>query len=289
MKDEELTLKLKRKLPKNRTFEQIKRHYEVEKSIAGKLKRAKREERKAIFSVMYDELFAKVTDHPRLSKRENEQKVRASNRQKLPLVKKYLSDFTVFLEFGSGGCHFASEVCKHVKQVYAVDISDQRGELFNAAPNFELIVYDGYNLDMEDSSVDVVFSDQLIEHLFDGDVEDHFKLVKRILRDKGLYIFRSPHAFFGPQDISKYFSDEPEGFHLKEWTYSEIEKILKKLNFTSWQGLWRVNRKMIKKYVKFPFCYFITVEAVLKHLSKKPQRIISRGFLPVKMVMIAVK
>ncbi len=284
-----MTLKLKRKLPKNRTFEQIKRHYEVEKSIAGKLKRAKREERKAIFSVMYDELFAKVTDHPRLSKRENEQKVRASNRQKLPLVKKHLSDFTVFLEFGSGGCHFASEVCKHVKQVYAVDISDQRGELFNAESNFELIVYDGYNLDMEDSSVDVVFSDQLIEHLFDGDVEDHFKLVKRILRDKGLYIFRSPHAFFGPQDISKYFSDEPEGFHLKEWTYSEIEKILKKLNFTSWQGLWRVNRKMIKKYVKFPFCYFITVEAVLKHLSKKPQRIISRGFLPVKMVMIAVK
>jgi len=289
MKDEELTPKLKRKLPKNRTFEQIKRHYEVEKSIAEKLKRANREERKAIFPVMYDELFAKVADHPRLSKRENKEKVLAANRQKLQLVKKYLNDFTVFLEFGSGDCHFASEVCKHVKQVYAVDISDQRGKLFNAAHNFELIVYDGYNLDLEDSSIDVVFSDQLIEHLFPGDIEGHFKLVKRILRDKGLYIFRSPHAFFGPQDISKYFSDEPEGFHLKEWTYSEIEKILKKLNFSSWHGLWRINRKMIKKYVKFPFCYFKTTEAVLKHLSKKPQRIISRGFLPVKMVMIAIK
>jgi len=289
VKDEELTTKLKRKLPKNRTFEQIKRHYEVEKSIAEKLKRANREERKAIFPVMYDELFAKVTDHPRLTKRESEQKVRAANRQKLQLVKKYLNDFTVFLEFGPGDCNFASEICKHVKQVYAVDISDQRGEFFNAAPNFDLIVFDGYNLDLEDSSVDVVFSDQLIEHLHPGDIEGHFKLVKRILRDKGLYIFRSPHAFFGPQDISKYFSDEPEGFHLKEWTYSEIEKILKRLNFSSWQGLWRVNRKMIKKYVKFPFCYFITAEAMLKRFSKKPQRIISRGFLPVKMFMIAVK
>ena len=288
MKDEELTRKLKRKLPKTRTFEQIKRHYEVEKSIAEKLKRANKEERKAIFAVMYDELFAKVPDHPRLTKRENAEKVRAANRRKLQLVKKHLSDSTVFLEFGSGDCFFAAEVCNYVKHVYAADISDQRGKSFDAPHNFELVVYDAYNLDMEDSSVDVVFSDQLIEHLDADDVVVHFRLVKRILRDKGLYIFRSPHAFFGPHDISKYFSDEPEGFHLKEWTYSEVEKILKRLNFSSWQGLWRVNRKMITEYVKFPFFYFTAAEAMLKRFSKKPKRFLSRGFLPLKMVMIAV-
>ncbi len=282
-------MKLKRRLPKDRIFEQIKNHYEVEKSIAERLKNSSREERKAIYAGMYDELFAKVTDHPRLKERANNERIQASNIQRLELVKKFLNDLTVFVEFGPGDCNFSFEVSKYVKKVYAVDISDQSGRNNNIPTNFKLIVYDGYNLNMESNSVDVAFSDQFIEHLHPDDAEYHFELVKRILRDNGVYVFRSPHAFFGPHDISKYFSDEPQGFHLKEWTYSEIEKILKKVNFTSWGGYWRVNKKISKEYVKIPFCYFKAAEVMLKNLPKKPQRSISRLFLPMKLYMIAVK
>lgn len=279
----------KRRLPKDRMFEQIKNHYEVEKSIAERLKNSAREERKAIFANMYDELFAKVTDHPRLKEKENNEKIQASNIQKLKLVKKFLNDLTVFVEFGPGNCNFSFEVSKYVKKVYAVDISDQRGRNYNIPTNFELVVYDGYNLNLEDNSVDVAFSDQFIEHLHPEDAEYHFQLVKRILRNNGRYVFRSPHAFFGPHDISKYFSDEPQGFHLKEWTHSEIEKILKKVNFTSWHGYWRVNKQLNKKYAKIPFCYFKVAEVLLKNLPRKQQRFISRLFLPMKLYMTAVK
>lgn len=282
-------MKLKRRLPKDRTFEQIKNHYEVEKSIAENLKSSDREKRKTIYPFMYDELFAKVADHPRLTLSENKEKILAANKQKLKLVEKFLNDSIVFVEFGPGGCNFAYEVCKYVKMVYAIDISDQRRKNCKIPPNFKLIVYDGYNLALEDSTADVVFSDQFIEHLHPEDTEYHFRLAKRILRENGLYIFRTPHAFLGPHDISKYFSDEPEGFHLKEWTYSGIEKILKRLNFTSWSGYWRINSQINRKYVKIPFAYFNVVEAMLNNLAKKPRRALSRLFLPLKIYMIAVK
>lgn len=281
--------KLKRKLPRDRRFDQVRKHYEVEKSIAAKLKKADREERKKLFPVMYDELFAKVPDHPRNKARKSVDEIQSSNRQKLQLVKKHLNESAVFVEFGPGRCHFALEVCKYVKKVCAVDISDQRAEKLYVPANFELIIYDGYNLDIESNSVDVAFSDQLIEHLHPEDIEDHFQSVKRILRKDGLYIFRTPHAFFGPHDISKYFSDEPEGFHLKEWTYSEIEKILKRVNFTSWDGFWRINKKLNKKHKKIPFCYFKMAEAMLRRFPIKPRRFLSRLFLPLQLRMIATK
>jgi len=281
--------RLKRKLPRDRTFEQLRNHYEVEKSIAARLKNAGREERKKLFPVMYDELFAKVPDHPRNKARKSADEIESLNKKKLQLVEEHLDDSTIFVEFGPGDCHFAFEVCKHVKMLFAVDISDQRAEKINIPANFKLMIYDGFNLDIESDSVDVVFSDQLIEHLHDEDVEDHFQLVKRILRNGGLYILRAPHAFFGPHDISKYFSDEAQGFHLKEWTYSEIGEVLKKLNFRSWNGFWRINRKLNKKYIKIPFCYFKTVEDMLRGLPKKPRRFLSRLFLPLQLHMIAAK
>jgi len=166
-------MRLKRRLPKGRTFDQTENHYKVEKSIAAKLKQSDREERKTIYPVMYDELFAKVTDHPRLIVRDNEEKIQAANRRKLQLVEKYLNDSIVFVEFAPGDCNFAFEVCKYVRMVYAVDISDQRGRNCRIPANFKMIVYDGYNLGMEDNSADVVFSDQLIEHLHSEDTEYH--------------------------------------------------------------------------------------------------------------------
>jgi SAM-dependent methyltransferase len=283
------SMKLKRKLSRDRTLEQVRRHYEAESSIAAELKEANREQRKKLFPVLYDELFAKVPDHPRNKPRKGADEVRASNRKKLQLLKGHLNNLTVFVEFGPGDGHFSSEVCKHVKKVYAADISDQRLEKLHVPANFEFIIYDGFDLDIESDSVDVAFSDQLIEHLHPEDIEDHFRLVKRILRNGGSYIFRTPHAFFGPHDISKYFSDEPEGFHLKEWTYSEVEEILKRVSFTSWDGFWRINKELNKKYVRIPFCYFKTAEAVLEWLPKKPRRFLSRLFLPLQLYMIATK
>jgi len=274
----------KKHLPSDRSFEQIKKHYEVEKAIATRLKKANREERKIIYKTMYDELFKQVPDHPRVKRRENPKIAALENQRKFKLIKKFINKSIVFVEFGSGDCRFAMDICKHVSFVYGVDISDQRGQFDNALNNFELIIYDGYNLEMQENSADVVFSDNLIEHLHPDDTKLHFQLVRNILKSQGIYIFRTPHRFSGPQDISCYFSDEAEGFHLKEWTYSEIAKILMSLKYSSWSGYYYA--KGIR--IKMPFVYFIIIENIICVIPSYLRKIISKYFLP-NITILAVK
>jgi hypothetical protein len=117
----------------------------------------------AIYRTMYDELFAKVPDHPRLTRRSSKEQTRIANAEKMSLV-------------------------------YAVDISDQRGISPASTANFNFIVYDGYRLeDIPAGTVDVTFSDQLIEHFHPGDLELHLSLSLRLLRS-GAAMYSEPLA-----------------------------------------------------------------------------------------------
>ena len=264
-------MKLKRSLPPNRSFEQIKNHYLVEKSIAKRLKESSRKERKLIYATMYEELFSKVPDHPRLTQRKSEQLTANANKDKFSLVSRFLDKSDVFAEFAPGDCRFAIEVAKHVKYAYGIDISDQRNPTDSVPDNFKLIVYDGYNLnEIESNSIDIIFSDQLIEHFHPEDTKLHFELAHRILKVGGKYVFRTPHSLTGPHDVSQYFSDEPECFHLKEWTYIEIKTMLMDLKYSDFCTHWRA--KGID--LRMPYNYFAMCEQVLGLIPKRYRYII---------------
>ena len=150
-----------------------------------------------------------------------------------------------------------------VKRAYGVDISDQRNPSDVFPHNFKLIVYDGYDLSAVPSdSMDLVFSDQLIEHFHPEDTRLHFETTLRILKPGGRYVFRTPHAQTGPHDVSKYFSDVAEGFHLKEWTYAELALLLKEIGYSSFRS-YAYRRG---KAVRLPLGYFFSVEKVLSKL-----------------------
>jgi len=176
-------MKLKRPLPPNRSLEQIRNHYLVEKAIAERLKRANREERKLIYTTMYEDLFRQVPDHERLTQRKDERATLIANKPKLELVSPFLSKSAVFAEFAPGDCSFSIEIAKYVSFVFGIDISDQRSNSNSVPYNFKLIIYDGYSLDqMKEASVDLVFSDQLVEHFHSEDTRLHFEMVYRILK-----------------------------------------------------------------------------------------------------------
>lgn len=274
-------MKLLRKLPAGRSAESLQNQYLVEKGLADKLKCADREERTRIFSTMYDELFSKVPDHSRLKRRRSEELTRQKNESKLTLVRKELNPTTVFLEFGAGDCRFAMEVAPLVKTAIAVDISDQRENNRPVPENFSLITYDGYNLNaIADGSIDIVFSDQLIEHLHPEDTAEHIKLVRRILKNGGKYIFSTPHAFTGPHDISKYFSFEPQGFHLKEWTYLDLRALLLQHGFSHVHAL----KSVFGSTVAMPYAYVGTCERVINLFPKVSRRFLAGCTLPVPCV-----
>jgi SAM-dependent methyltransferase len=281
----EVNSKLRRPLPSGRSYARILHHYLVEKEIAGRLKRADRDERRKIYAGMYDELFARVPDHPRLTGVRDPDSLAAHNRKKFALVERFVNPETVFVEFAPGDCTFAYLVCGRARTVIGVDISDQSAKALTAPENFTLHVYDGFRLDLADGCADVVFSDQFIEHLHPDDADLHFQLVHKLLKPGGSYIFRTPHAFHGPFDISAYFSDVPEGFHLKEWTYAELKDRFRALGFSSWRG----GLKRKERYRELPVGLFAGYEKLIGRLPQGARRISARALLPRHIYFRAVK
>ncbi|MGC8744460.1 MAG: class I SAM-dependent methyltransferase [Verrucomicrobiia bacterium] len=258
----------------NRTPERLRHHYEVERELANKLRNSTRKERTELYKTLYDELFKRVPDHPRLTRREAPESLAWAVEARLSILKPLLNEKHTFLEFAPGDCRLAIEVAKYVKQVYAVDISDQSGNLQDKPQNFKLIVYDGYNLDLPQESVDIAFSYQFLEHIHPEDVDLHLKLAFKILKKNGAYLLSTPHAFSGPHDISVYFSDIPQGFHLKEWTYSELFTAAKNAGF---------NKMLIYRFGKLVRCGFLnwlnlSLESAIGRLPVKLRKKISNRF-----------
>jgi SAM-dependent methyltransferase len=249
-------------VPANRTYESVLNHFEVERAIARRLMTADRQARKQIYSSMYDDLFAQVPDHPRLTRRGDQQLTERMNRRKMKLVQPFVQADGNFLEFGAGDCRFSFAMCQLANRVFAVDIADQIGPDVERPTNFELVIYNGYDLTLPDGSISTAFSDQLIEHLHPDDTEHHFRMVHRILVPGGVYIFRTPHRLTGPHDVSRYFSEQAEGFHLKEWTYSELAKLLEQIGYRAIKAYWFGRDQL----VRVPITAFRVTEAAMSQL-----------------------
>lgn len=205
-----------------RSEAQLLNHYLVEKELADQVRGSSREERQALLPKVYQELFARVPDHPRLHRRESVEQSRRSVEARLKILRGTLKPETVFLEIAPGDCQLACAAAKQVAHVYAADISDQRSPDAETPGNFELVLFDGFHLDLPPAFADVAFSYQFLEHLHSDDVASHMELVARALKPGGVYILDTPHSFSGPHDISRYFSHTAQGFHMHEWTYGEI-------------------------------------------------------------------
>lgn len=213
-------------------MERLRHHYEVEKELGDRLRASSREERPQLFTRLYDQLFERVPDHPRLTRRETPEESRRGVEARMAILRDQLRPDATLVEIAPGDCRLAYEACRHVRRVIGIDISDQRSKDGETPDNFELVIYDGYRVDLEAGIADVAFSYQFIEHLHPEDVPLHLEMVHRLLRPGGAYVFDTPHAFSGPHDISRHFSDKPEGFHLKEWTYGEMFAALEEAGFS---------------------------------------------------------
>ena len=65
----------------SRSPDRIRHHYEVERELAARLRASNREERTVLFQTLYDELFRRVPDHPRLTRRESPEELRRKVRR----------------------------------------------------------------------------------------------------------------------------------------------------------------------------------------------------------------
>ncbi len=209
-----------------------RRQYEVEKELATRLRASKREERTELFKTLYGELFRRVPDHVRLTRRDTPEMSDRAVKSRLRLLRPALTPDAVLLEIAPGDCRLAAAAAAIVKKVIAVDISDQHDPAEQLPSNLDLIIYDGYHLDVPASSVDVAFSYQFLEHLHPDDVDPHFEMVARVLKPGGCYIFDTPHRYSGPHDVAGVFGHTLDCLHMQEWTYRDMIAFTRRHGFT---------------------------------------------------------
>ena len=99
------------------------------------------------------------------------------------------------------------------------------------AENFTPLLLKGMTIPLPAESVDVVYSNQLLEHLHPDDATEHLREVHAALRRGGVFVCVTPNRVAGPWDISLYFDENATGFHLKEYTLGELVAMLKQIGF----------------------------------------------------------
>jgi SAM-dependent methyltransferase len=264
----------------NRTYEQIREHYEVEKELANRLRNSSSEERKILYSSIYNELFRRIPHHPQVTRKKSKEEAEKYIASQIRDIASLVNSKTVFLEVGPGDCAFAIEMTKSAKMVYAVDVSEEITRNPNLPKNFKLILSNGCNIPLPPNSVNVAYSNQLMEHLHTEDAEYQLKEIYNALEQGGIYFCITPNRLYGPSDISEYFDETATGLHMKEYTIKELDHLFRQIGFRKTKVLLRVKR------IRFtlPTYPFIVMENIIDLLPRRQKKAIAQ-FKPISIIL----
>jgi SAM-dependent methyltransferase len=202
-----------------------------ETTIATQLRTADRAERAKLYRELYDsyaEAFPEAL--PTGAKHR-------TIMYELAFARRFVGPKTIVMELGPGRCEFAAELAKYADTIVGVDVSELAAQ-GSVAANFEFVLTDGIHIPRPDESIDVVISNQLMEHLHPDDAVDQLEEICRVLRPGGRYICMTPNRLSGPHDFSAYFDDLPcpvvdrayqaTGLHLKEYINEELIELFRR-------------------------------------------------------------
>ena len=253
-----------------RTEHELRAHYEVEKSLANKLRTASSDERLNLYTALYEELYRLVPNHPQLTQKKSPEHQRKAVKKQMGLLSLLLDKNKSFIEVGPGDCALAFHVCSFVKQVYAVDVSKTITKFSSIPENFTLLISDGCSIPVEMNSIDIIYSNQLMEHLHPDDASAQLKNILIALRPGGTYLCITPSSLNGPHDISRYFDTVATGFHLKEYTIKELSELFYNAGFESLILYVRI----MNSYIKFPVFFAILLERILQRVPYRFRQVL---------------
>lgn len=214
-----------------RSASRIREHYDLEKRLAGRLRHANKADRRSLYTELYDELFVSLPDHPQVLERGNPDIERRRVRGQVRFLEPLLRHGGVYLELGAGVGTLAREIAAMADRVYALDVSPTISDGGALPRNMSFVLSDGTSVPVPRGSVDVAFSNQLMEHLHPDDALEQLANVYAAIRPGGVYFCITPSRLSGPHDVSQHFDDVATGFHLKEYTYSELEELFRRAGF----------------------------------------------------------
>lgn len=256
------------------SMEQVKQHYDVEKALAQRLMSASREERRSLYSSLYNQMFESVPFHPQLVRKASADETRNNVASQMKVLQRFLTPNTTFLEIGPGDCSLSFAACATAKQVYGLDVSDEITKSTSQPANFKLILSDGSSVPLLENSVDLAYSNQLMEHLHPDDAMEQLQNIYRALAPGGAYVCITPNRLNGPHDVSRYYDRVSSCFHLKEYTTFELAKLFRQTGFSRVKSY--VGAK--GKFFLLPSWPLALLETVLDWLPWPVQSAIARNW-----------
>ena len=266
-----------------RTAEELREHYEIEKELGDRLRHANQDERAAMYSQVYDELFRRVPKHPQLTGQntaDHERKVQAL----LRLVHPYLTPETVFMEMGAGDCALPRVVAPLVSKAYGLEVSEVLTSKLPKSDRFEVLISKNCDVPLSDDTVDLAFSYQVIEHIHPEDVVEQLKQIYRVLKPGGCYYCITPNRLYGPSDISRDFDREATGLHLKEYSNTDLLKLFRGIGF---RKTW-IERRFKGHHVAVPALAIRLLESAFECLPWRLRTPLSRSYLGTRMLAVSV-
>ena len=207
-------------------------HFELEKKLAIELRNSTDAERKVLYQKLYNKLF---TAFPEIA--HNLDTVNDRIAWQLKLIKHLYDKKKIFLEVGAGDCLLSKNLAPHFKKIVAYEVASTIPFIEDKPDNLEIKIFNGIDMHEDRDAVDVIYSNQVLEHIHPDDVPQILaSYLRSFLKEKGKIVIITPHRLTGPHDVSRYFSDEAEGFHLKEYTYKEMKAVLKAAGFNRIKG-----------------------------------------------------
>ena len=214
-----------------RTPERIRWHYQVERELADRLRHAPAGARRGLYPQVYEEMYQRVPDHPQLLRKKSDDDTRTSVALQMRFLARFLRPGITFLEVGAGDCELSVAVARTARKVYAVDVSESVTARATRPDNVEIVLSDGVSIPVAPGSVDLAFSNQLMEHLHPEDAFEQLRNIGRALGPGGLYVCITPNRMNGPHDVSRYYDQNATGFHMKEYTNRELRKLFRAAGF----------------------------------------------------------
>ena len=209
-----------------------KQHFILEKKLADELRNSTLKDRRILYRRVYNDLF---TTYPEITHGVYATPEKRMNWQ-LKLLKRLFDKERVLMEIGAGDCSLSKELAKHYKKIVAYEVADTITFVENKPDNFELKIFNGFDMTEPASSYDIIYSNQVFEHLHPDDTIPLLRAYYTFLKNDGKLVIVTPHKLTGPHDISRNFCEHAEGFHLKEYTYKELRSLLKTTGYKNIKG-----------------------------------------------------
>jgi len=278
-------LSMMEKEQEQRTPEQVLAHYEIEKELAKRLRASSREERKELYTKIYDEFNQRIPFYAESSQKHAKQVAIMIGSPQWNFLRRFLHKETIFLEIGAGTCAISLTAARFVEKVYALEVSEEIIKHVKGPDNFATVLFDGFSIPLLPERVSVAYSDQILEHIHPEDTLEQIKSVYQALLPGGLYVCVTPNGLNGPHDISRYFDFVATGLHLKEYTHTELDRLFRRAGFAKVRAYIGASGF----YIRWPLVCIKLLEGILSFLPLHLSKAIARVLLPWDIRMVGVK